>query len=126
MAAQALAILDRVHRGAVEKQFFSPLYLAIEMHHQLGGLDLLVCGPAVVAVISQAVAEPLTFGSRLLTSLPNPHAEIHRLLEEGVQVFVDRTDLRTFAGVDPDSRISIVDRAQVMSNLASYSTAFYL
>ncbi|MFC7617397.1 hypothetical protein ACFQV2_32245 [Actinokineospora soli] len=43
--ADTLAIVERAYRGAVEKQFFDALYLAVELHRQLGGMDLLLRGP---------------------------------------------------------------------------------
>lgn len=49
--AQVLGIVERAYRGAVEKQFFDVLYMSVELHRQLGGMDILLRGPAVTCAL---------------------------------------------------------------------------
>jgi len=91
--ATALGIVERAHRGAVEKQFFDGLYLAAELHRQLGGLEILLRGPAAGCAARTGAAEPLRFGGRVVDTLADPANGVRRLLADGVPVWVEEPDL---------------------------------
>jgi hypothetical protein len=126
--AAALAIVERAYRGAVEKQFFDSLCLAVELHRQLGGLDLVLCGPAVSYALPAGPPPALRFGDRVLDTLPDPRAAVRRLLAAGVRVWVCEPDLaalgltgtgRLLDGVEPAP-------ADLAARWADYRTVFYL
>ena len=94
--AETLAIVERAYRGAVEKQFFDALYLAVELHRQLGGMDLLLRGPAVSYAAADALVEPIVIGGRELATLTDPRADLRRLQDEGVAVWAERPDVAAF------------------------------
>jgi hypothetical protein len=89
----ALAILERAHRGAIEKQFFDGLYLAAELRRQMGGLELLLRGSAVGCAARSGPAQPLRLGGRLTGTLADPADGVRRLLADGVAVWVEEPDL---------------------------------
>lgn len=97
--ADTLAIMERAYRGAVEKQFFDALYLAVELHRQLGGLDVLLRGPAVTYAAAGARVGAIRVGGRTVDTLTDPRADLVRLQGAGVGVWVERPDLAPF-GVD--------------------------
>lgn len=88
--------MEHAYRGAVEKQYFDALYLAVELHRQLGGMDLLLRGPAVAYASAEAATGPLTLGGRVIDTLTDPGADLARLRDEGVAVWVERPDLAAF------------------------------
>ncbi|GGS36209.1 MULTISPECIES: hypothetical protein [Actinokineospora] len=94
--SETLAIMERAYRGAVEKQFFDALYLAVELHRQLGGMDLLLRGPAVGYAAADARVEPIKLGGRVLDTLTDPGRDLRRLQDEGVAVWVERPDIAAF------------------------------
>jgi hypothetical protein len=96
-----LAIVERAYRGAVEKQFFDSLYLAAELDRQLGGLELLLRGPAVSCAVRTGEVAPLRLGGRLVTTLSDPRSGVVRMLAAGVPVWVDADDLTRLGFTDP-------------------------
>lgn len=98
---RTLAIMEAAHRGGVEKQFFTPLYLAIELHHQLGGLDLLLRGPAVTCAVAHDRRHHLDLADADRCAVPDPRAELSRLIELGVRVAVERSALVGTVGGEP-------------------------
>ncbi|MFL6129409.1 MAG: hypothetical protein ACJ73E_10140 [Mycobacteriales bacterium] len=124
----SLAIVERAYRGAVEKQFFDSLCLAVELHRQLGGLDLLLRGPAVSYALRADPPPALRLGGRVLDTLSDPRADLRRLLDAGVRVWVSGPDLaalglagagRLLAGVRPAP-------AELAARWPDYRTVFYL
>lgn len=97
--AETLAIMERAYRGALEKQFFDALYLAVELHRQLGGMDLLLRGPAVSYAVAAAAVGSIEVGGRKVDTLSDPRRDLVRLQESGVAVWVEEADLAPF-GVD--------------------------
>ncbi|WP_062209439.1 hypothetical protein [Streptomyces sp. NBRC 109706] len=108
--ARVLAIVDRAYRGAVEKQYADSLYLALELHRQLGGMDILLRGQAVSYAARHAEVPTLRVGERELTSLTDPRRDVERLLEAGLRVLADETALHTWGLDGPDALLPGVER----------------
>lgn len=109
--AQTLAIIERAYRGAVEKQFFDPLYMAIELHRQLGGIDLLLRGQAVAYAAEHSRVGPLRVGDVVIDTLTDSRKQLQTLIGTGVAVWVEEDDLATtgLAGAGrllPDVRLA--------------------
>lgn len=92
-----LAIIERAYRGAVEKQFVDALYLALELHRQLGGMDILLRGQAVTYAASRARVAPLRLGSRVVDTLSDPRGDVRRLLDSGLRVYAEDHQLTAYA-----------------------------
>lgn len=124
----SLAILERAYRGAVEKQFFDSLCLAVELHRQLGGLDLLLCGPAVSYALRAAPPPALRLGDRVLDTLSDPRADLRRLLAAGVRVWVREPDLAALGLAGGDRLLDGVRLAPagLAARWPDYRTVFYL
>ncbi|MFD1147568.1 hypothetical protein [Saccharothrix hoggarensis] len=99
--AETLAIVERAYRGALEKQFFDALYLAVELHRQLGGLDVLLRGPAVSYAAARAEVGPIDVGRRRVDTLTDPRRDLTRLRESGVDIWVEERDLAPFGVTGP-------------------------
>jgi hypothetical protein len=126
--AASLAIVERAYRGAVEKQFFDSLCLAAELHRQLGGLDLLLCGPAVSYALRAGPPPALRFGDRVVDTLSDPRATLRWLLAAGVRVWVCAPDLAAL-GLAGDGRLLDGVRpapADLAARWPDYRTVFYL
>ncbi|MBB1252749.1 hypothetical protein [Streptomyces alkaliterrae] len=91
--ARALALVEKAYRGALEKQFFDSLYLATELHRQLGGLDILLRGRAVTYGIEAPPVPALRMGSRTLDTLSDPRRDLRALIAAGVGVWAERDAL---------------------------------
>jgi hypothetical protein len=100
--ARVLAIVDKAYRGSIEKQFFDSLYLGTELHRQLGGLDLLLRGPAVAYASTRSDVGPVQVGRLRVGSLSDPGAGLQRLMDAGAQVLVEAQDLPAFGVRVPD------------------------
>lgn len=92
-AGRVLAIVERGYRGALDKQFFDELYLATELHRQLGGLDVLLRGSAVGYALDAAPPPPLRIGNRTVDTLTDPRQGLRTLLGAGVRVLVEEPDI---------------------------------
>lgn|GEM_PF-6807900 len=106
----ALAIVENGHRGAVETQFADVFYLVRELNRQLGQLDVLLRGAAVVCALrppeahgggdgpgaGPTPASRLALGSGVIP-LPDVAASVEDLLDDGMAVAVDREDLAAIA-----------------------------
>jgi len=90
---RVLAIVERGYRGALEKQFFDELYLATELHRQLGGLDILLRGQAVTYALNAGPPPPLRIGNRTVDTLSDPRKGLRTLLEAGVGVWAEEPAL---------------------------------
>jgi hypothetical protein len=127
--AGALGIVERAYRGAVEKQFFDSLCLAVELHRQLGGLDLLLCGPAVSYALRADPPPALRLGDRVLDTLSDPRAGLRRLLDAGVRVWVQEPDLAAL-GLAGDGRlldgVRLAPAGAMAARWPAYRTVFYL
>ncbi|AEM82830.1 hypothetical protein [Streptomyces violaceusniger] len=108
---QVLAIVERAYRGAVEKQFADALYLALELHRQLGGIDILLRGQAVTYAARDAHVPPLRLGNRVIETLTDPRGDVLRLLDAGVRVYAEEPGLAAY-GLDGEGRL--LDRVRPM------------
>jgi hypothetical protein len=93
---RTLAIVERAHRGTAEKQFFTELYLATELHRQLGGLDILLRGQAVTYAVDAPPPPALHIGGHTVAAHCDPRADLRRLLEAGVRVWAEEPSLATY------------------------------
>ncbi|SOD62586.1 hypothetical protein SAMN06297387_106163 [Streptomyces zhaozhouensis] len=93
---RCLGIVERAYRGALEKQFFDELYLSVEMHRQLGGLDLLLRGQAVCYAAASATVPELRFGKATVTTLSDHRRDLVTLLENGVRVLAEESSLAAY------------------------------
>ncbi|WP_051838462.1 hypothetical protein [Streptomyces sp. NRRL WC-3742] len=101
---RTLAIVERGHRGALEKQFFDALYLAAELHRQLGGLDVLLRGQAATHAVRARPLPALRLGDTVVETLTDPRAGLRTLIDAGVRVWAEESALAAFGftGTDPD------------------------
>lgn len=97
---RTLAIVEKAYRGALEKQFFDTLYLAVELHRQLGGLDLLLRGRAVTYGVRAEPVPALRIGGRTLDTLSDPRRDLRVLMDAGVRVHAEESALAAH-GLDP-------------------------
>lgn len=93
---RCLGIVERAYRGALEKQFFDELYLSVELHRQLGGLDLLLRGQAVGYAAAAATVPELRFGKRTVATLSDHRRDLATLLENGVRVLAEESSLAAY------------------------------
>lgn len=126
--AGTLAIVERAYRGAVEKQFFDSLCLAAELHRRLGGLDLLLRGPAVSYALRADPPPPLKLGDRVLDTLTDPRAGLRRLLNAGVRVWVAGADLAALGLAGGDRLLDgvVPAPAGLAARWGDYRTVCYL
>lgn len=89
--------MERAYRGALDKQYFDALYIAAELHRRLGGLDLLLRGPAVSYAAPAQPTPALRIGNRTVDTLTDPRRDLATLIEAGARVWAERADLAVFA-----------------------------
>ncbi|MFF4082306.1 hypothetical protein ACFYZN_23255 [Streptomyces sp. NPDC001777] len=125
---RVLGIVERAYRGAVEKQFFDVLYMAVELHRQLGGMDILLRGPAVTCAVEAAETGPLRFGDRVLDTLTDPRHDLRVLLDAGVRIFAQEEDLTAlgFAPGDLLDDVRPVPAAEMAGRWPEYRMVSYL
>lgn len=102
---RVLAIVERGYRGALEKQFFDELYLATELHRQLGGLDILLRGQAVTYALDAPPVPPLRIGNRTVDTLPDPRQGLRTLLDAGVGVWAEEPGLAALGAAGSPGRL---------------------
>jgi hypothetical protein len=99
MATQVLAIIENGHRGGVETQFADVFYLVRELNRQVGRIDVLLRGPAVICALNAVKPDGAARADRevrigpAVAPLPDPPASIRALLGDGMSVVVDGGDL---------------------------------
>ncbi|MEV7184261.1 hypothetical protein [Kitasatospora sp. NPDC093102] len=98
---RTLAVVERAHRGALEKQFFDALYLATELNRQLGGLDVLLRGQAATHAVRARPLPELRLGDTTVTTLADPRSGLRTLIEAGVRVWVEESALAAFGFTGP-------------------------
>ncbi|MET9610109.1 hypothetical protein ABZZ17_34400 [Streptomyces sp. NPDC006512] len=101
MGARVLAIVEHGYRGALEKQFFDELYLATELHRQLGGLDILLRGSAASYALDTGPVPALRIGDRTVDTLTDPRAGLRTLLAQGTGVLVEEPDIAALGAARP-------------------------
>ncbi|MFD0277032.1 hypothetical protein ACFVHB_24425 [Kitasatospora sp. NPDC127111] len=120
MDGRVLAIVERGYRGALDKQFFDELYLATELHRQLGGLDVLLRGSAVSYALDAGPVPSLRIGNRTVDTLTDPRQGLRTLLGAGVRVLVEEPDLAALGS--PRPVIEGVELAPPGATAARWST----
>ncbi|MFJ9715270.1 hypothetical protein ACIRPQ_04885 [Streptomyces sp. NPDC101213] len=85
--------MEKAYRGALEKQFFDALYLAVELNRQLGGLDVLLRGRAVTYGVRARPVPALRIGSRTVDTLTDPRRDLRTLMDAGVRVHAEESGL---------------------------------
>ena len=126
---RALVIIERAHRGAVEKQFADSLYCTYLFHRDLGGLDLLLRGAAVTYAARAAEPPVLRIGHEDLSTSTDPHAGLRTLIEAGVDVYAEQEALAALRLDREDRLLGSVCRigASAMAvRWASYRSVLYL
>ncbi|MCA6094678.1 hypothetical protein LE181_21210 [Streptomyces sp. SCA3-4] len=108
--ARVLAIVERAYRGSVEKQFVDALYLASELHRQLGGMDILLRGQAVTYAARDARVPALRLGARVVDTLTDPRADVRTLLDAGLRVYAEEPGLAAYGLEDQDRLLDGVQR----------------
>ncbi|HZN73612.1 MAG TPA: hypothetical protein VFC00_18225 [Micromonosporaceae bacterium] len=125
----ALGIVERAYRGALEKQFFDGLYLAAELNRQLGGLEILLRGPAVGCAARTGAAGSLRFGDRVVRTLSDPPQGVRRLLADGIPVWVEEPDLVVLGLADDGvlwDGVRRVAAGALAARWAEFRMVFYL
>ncbi|MFI9100877.1 hypothetical protein ACIGXA_10140 [Streptomyces fildesensis] len=111
---QVLAIVERAYRGALEKQYADCLYLAAELHRQMGGMDIVLRGLSVTYAARRAHVPPLVLGGRLVDTLTDPRADVRVLLDAGVRVYAEEQGVRAY-GLAGEG--SLLDGVRTISTL---------
>ncbi|MFD9426092.1 MULTISPECIES: hypothetical protein [unclassified Streptomyces] len=102
---RVLCVLDRAYRGAVEVQFFHPLYGLLDLHDQFEQVDLALRGATVTMAVEENDYVPtVRIGSTVLDTLPDYRGAVRDLLAEGFSVFVDASALAGL-GVTPEQLV---------------------
>ncbi|MBY8883166.1 hypothetical protein K7862_36850 [Streptomyces sp. PLK6-54] len=124
-----MAIVERAYRGAVETQFSDALYCAFLFHRHLGGLDVLLRGPAVGYAAAAARAPELRLGTAVFSTVTDPRKGLDVLLESGSGVWVEEPDLLAHGLDGEDSLLPGVRRVPggaMAARWAEYRAVFYL
>ncbi|MGV4987389.1 hypothetical protein ACVB8X_42000 [Streptomyces sp. NRAIS4] len=124
---RVLAIVERGFRGALDKQFFDELYLATELHRQLGGLDILLRGTAVGYALDAPPPPALRIGARTVDTLTDPRAGLRVLLDAGVGVWVEEPALAALGSPRPPlAGIRLARDGEVAARWGEYRMVFFL
>ncbi|MFD9375453.1 hypothetical protein ACFWBH_07910 [Streptomyces sp. NPDC059999] len=127
MDDRVLAIVERGYRGALEKQFFDELYLATELHRQLGGLDVLLRGSAVTYALDAGPVPSLRIGARTVDTLSDPRKGLRTLLDAGVRIRVEEPDIEALGSTRPlIEGIALTRRGETAERWAHYRMVFFL
>ncbi|GAB3898685.1 hypothetical protein GCM10029964_083560 [Kibdelosporangium lantanae] len=119
-----LAIVERAHRGAVEKQYYDCLY-NLRLHLRLGPLDVLLRGTAVTYAVESARTPDLRVGDHVVSTVSSPAVDLGKLMADGARVWVEETDVRSH-GLTADLLLSGVDVAAAGDlSWASYDLVYY-
>jgi hypothetical protein len=127
--ARALAIVERAHRGAVETQFSDALYCAFLFHRHLGGLDVLLRGPAVSYAARAGQAPPLRLGNTVFSTVTDSRKGLDVLMESGVGVWAEQPDLLAYGLAGQEALlpgVRSVPGGSMAARWAGYRAVFYL
>lgn len=128
-STRALAIVERAYRGSVETQFSDALYCAFLFHRHLGGLDVLLRGPAVSYAARAGRAPELRLGRTTFNSVTDPRKGLDVLLESGVGVWAEEPDLLAHGLAGEDSLlpgVRSVPGGSMAARWAGYRAVFFL
>ncbi|WP_216206394.1 hypothetical protein [Amycolatopsis aidingensis] len=129
MPHRVLGIIDRTYRGAVESQFFDPLYGFLDMREQLGAVDIVLRGLAVtLAVQEQEYSTELDLGAVRLDTLPDYRGVVRDLVGAGMTVTADEPDLRGlgFTGADLLPGVACADTNQLARTWPRYDKVWFV
>ncbi|MCB5181526.1 hypothetical protein [Streptomyces antimicrobicus] len=127
MDGRVLAIVERGYRGALEKQFFDELYLATELHRQLGGLDILLRGSAVSYAVDAGPVPALRIGGRTVDTLTDPRKGLRVLLDLGVRVWVEEPDIAALGSPRPLIQgVALTRPGEIAEQWGDYRLVFFL
>ncbi|MBT2380622.1 hypothetical protein AMK21_14310 [Streptomyces sp. CB00316] len=103
---RVLCVIDRAYRGAVEVQFFHPLYGLLDLHGQFAKVDLALRGATVTMAVEEDVYVPsVQLGSTLVDTLPDYRGSVRDLVAAGFEVFVEEDALASL-GFTPDRLVA--------------------
>lgn len=128
-STRALAIVERAYRGTVETQFSDALYCAFLFHRHLGGLDVLLRGPAVGYAARAARTPPLRLGGTTFSTGTEPRQGLSVLLESGVEVWAEEPDLLAYGLAGEDSLlpgVRSVPGGSMAARWSDYRAVFFL
>ncbi|MGW3957055.1 hypothetical protein ACWEKM_40610 [Streptomyces sp. NPDC004752] len=124
---RVLAIVERGYRGTLEKQFFDELYLATELHRQLGGLDILLRGTAVGYALAAHPPPALRVGNRTVATLSDPRGGLRVLLDAGVGVWAEESGLTALGSPRPVlAGIRLAGKDEMAARWGEYRMVFFL
>jgi intracellular sulfur oxidation DsrE/DsrF family protein len=104
MAKQVLQILDTAYRCTIEEQDEPAIWITHAMREAGGEFGLLLRGGAVNYAVSGQSASGLTLGGRTQTHPPRIDADVRKLMEKGITVYVVGDDLAD-RGIEPSELI---------------------
>lgn len=119
---RALAVVERGHRGALEKQYADVFYLARELNRQMEAVDVCLRGSAATYALESAVV------AQLESADDGPQAGVRTLLRDGVDICVLAEDLAALR-MGPErllSGVSIVSRASFVKCWSTYTGVWFL
>ncbi|WP_049579675.1 hypothetical protein [Streptomyces sp. SBT349] len=127
--AQVLAIVERAYRGTVEKQYADTLYLAAELHRQMGGMDILLRGLAVTYAAAGAHVGQLRFGGLLIDTLTDQRSDVQVLLRAGLRLYAEESAVRAY-GLDREGRlldgVRTISTTEAAARWSDYRTVCFL
>ncbi|MFD7257543.1 hypothetical protein [Streptomyces sp. NPDC059874] len=127
MDRRVLAVIENGYRGALEKQFFDELYLATELHRQLGGLDILLRGSAVSYALDAGPVPALRIGTWTVDTLTDPRKGLRTLLGVGVRVLVEEPDIAALHSPHPlVEGVALVRAGETAERWSDYRMVFFL
>ncbi|WP_069171827.1 hypothetical protein [Streptomyces griseus] len=126
---RVLCVIDRAYRGAVEVQFFHPLYGLLDLHGQFEQVDLALRGATVTMAVEEHTYVPsLQLGSTTLDTLPDYRGSVRDLVAEGFEVFVDGAAL-TALGFTPEDLVpgtTCLDPAELAARWPAYDHVWFI
>jgi hypothetical protein len=123
-----LVVIEHGYRGSAEVQFSDLLYVCRGLHSRLGGVDLVLRGPAVSFAVQAEPLAPPRIGARLLEAVPDPRRSLLDLLAAGVGTWADEADLIDcgFAADRLISGVVAADGAELAARWPEYQGVWFL
>ena len=88
MAKKILQVIESAHRGTIEEQDDTIVWITHALKGAGADLDVLIRGTAVNTAVKGQDASGLSFGSWKQTQPPRLDQDIAKLIEKGVEVHV--------------------------------------
>lgn len=93
MAKKILQVIESAHRGTIEEQDDTIVWITHALKGAGADLDVLIRGTAVNTAVKGQDASGLSFGSWKQTQPPRLDQDIAKLIEKGVEVHVVQEDV---------------------------------